>query len=63
MQNVGSNRGTKLERYPKQFFAAVKSLENDGFIVKKIECKMSGCCQYHANAYYVVGEMTLKLSY
>ena len=55
-KNVGSNRGKKISRFPKLFFETISELENDGYLVKKNECDMSGCCQYYAYYYYLVGE-------
>ena len=55
-KNVGCNRGEKISRYPKLFLDVIKELESDGYLVEVKESDMSGCCQYHAYWYAVVGE-------
>lgn len=55
--NVGwDNEFEKLPRHTKEFYDAINELKADGYVVKKLACDYSGCCQYHANRYYLAGE-------
>lgn len=38
------------------FWAAIRQLLAEGYIFKKCSCDGSGCCQYHAVSYWLVGE-------
>lgn len=38
------------------FFDAVNELKQEGYIVQRTGCQGSGCCQYHAVSYWLVGE-------
>ena len=54
--NVGCGNFEKLPRHTNEFYAAVNELKTDGYVVKKVSCDASGCCQYHAVRYYLAGE-------
>lgn len=38
------------------FRTAISELKEEGYIVNKCDCDGSGCCQYHAVSYWLVGE-------
>ena len=38
------------------FHTAISELMSEGYIVNKCDCNGSGCCQYHAVSYWLVGE-------
>ena len=52
-KNVGEGCYARLPRYTDQFRTASERLKEEGYIVKKVACDMSGCCQYHASLYYL----------
>lgn len=54
--NVGSNGGKLIERVPNLFGQAIKELERENYVVLTKSCSYSGCCQYHATAYYLKGD-------
>jgi len=53
-RNVGSGQGdTMLNNNPKDFSEAIQELEAEGYDVRHQSCAGSGCCQYHATAYWL----------
>lgn len=55
-ENVGRGDFEQLPRHTNEFYAAVNELNDEGYVVKKVSCEYSGCCQYHAVRYYLAGE-------
>lgn len=37
-------------------YDAMSELRKEGYIINSQSCQGSGCCQYHANSYWLVGE-------